>query len=38
MGVKDDGKPDRWHVSAKTEAEVIRKVRDLAKDRDAGRT
>lgn len=38
MGVRDDGRPDRRHVSAKTEAEVTRKVRDLEKDRDAGRT
>jgi integrase len=37
MGVRDDGKPDRRHVSAKTEAEVTRKVRELEKDRDAGR-
>ena len=37
MGVKDDGSTDRRHVSAKTEAEVIRKVRALEKDRDAGR-
>jgi integrase len=37
MGVRDDGKPDRRHVGAKTEAEVWRKVRDLEKDRDAGR-
>jgi integrase len=38
MGVQDNGKPDRRHVSATTEAEVLRKVRDLEKDRDAGRT
>lgn len=37
MGVRDDGKPDRRHVSATTEAEVIRKVRALERDRDAGR-
>ena len=37
MGVRDDGRPDRRHVSAKTESEVIRKVRELEKDRDAGR-
>ncbi|GIG57754.1 site-specific integrase [Longispora fulva] len=36
MGVLDDGKPDRRHVSAKTETEVITKVRDLEKARDAG--
>jgi integrase len=37
MGVLDNGRPDRRHVSAKTEAEVLQKVRDLEKDRDAGR-
>lgn len=37
MGVRDNGTSDRRHVSAKTEAEVWRKVRDLEKDRDAGR-
>lgn len=37
MGVRDDGKPDRRHVSAKTEAEVTQKVRSLERDRDAGR-
>jgi integrase len=36
MGVRDDGRPDRRHVSASTEAEVIRKVRGLEKDRDSG--
>lgn len=36
MGVRDDGKIDRRHVQG-TEAEVIRKVRDLEKDRDSGR-
>ncbi len=36
MGVKDDGKPDRRHVSAKTETEVIAKVRKLERDRDEG--
>ncbi len=38
MGLRDNGKPDRRHVNAKTEAEVIAKVRALEKDRDAGRT
>lgn len=37
MGQRDDGSPDRRHVSAKTEAEALRKVRELEKDRDAGR-
>ncbi|HET9653731.1 MAG TPA: site-specific integrase [Kineosporiaceae bacterium] len=36
MGVREDGRPDRRHVSASTEAEVIRKVRRLEKDRDSG--
>jgi len=36
MGVRDDGTADRRHVSAKTEAEAKRKVRDLEKRRDAG--
>lgn len=38
MGQLDNGKPDRRHVSAKTEAEVLAKVRGLERDRDAGRT
>ncbi|GAA1381365.1 tyrosine-type recombinase/integrase [Catellatospora chokoriensis] len=37
MGTLDNGKPDRRHVSAKTEAEVLQKVRGLERDRDAGR-
>ncbi|HEY3008656.1 MAG TPA: site-specific integrase [Micromonosporaceae bacterium] len=37
MGVRDDGTPDRRHVSAKTEASVLTKIRDLERDRDAGR-
>ncbi|MDH6119359.1 integrase [Kitasatospora sp. GAS204A] len=36
VGVKDDGAPDRRHVTAKTRAEVTKKVRQLEKDRDAG--
>lgn len=36
VGVKDDGSADRPHVSAKTETEVIRKVRELERNRDAG--
>jgi integrase len=36
VGVKDDGRPDRRHVSAKTEAAVRRKVRDLERERDGG--
>ncbi|MEU3494445.1 site-specific integrase [Kitasatospora cineracea] len=38
VGVRDDGTPDRRHVmSKKGEAEVIRKVRELEKQRDAGK-
>ncbi len=37
MGVGEDGRPDRRHVSASDESGVIRKVRQLEKDRDAGR-
>src|ERR1051325_11044773 len=37
MGVRDDGRPDRRHVEGKTKAEVTRKVRELERDRDAGR-
>ncbi|WP_441246967.1 tyrosine-type recombinase/integrase [Kitasatospora sp. McL0602] len=36
VGVKDDGTPDRRHVTAKTRAEATKKVRQLEKDRDAG--
>ena len=36
MGVKDDGKPDRRHVKRKTEAEVIRAVRNLERQRESG--
>lgn len=36
VGVKDNGKPDRRHVSGKDRPEVVRKVRDLEKKRDAG--
>lgn len=38
MGVRDDGRADRRHVSGKTETEVLQKTRALEKDRDAGRT
>ncbi len=37
VGVLDNGKPDRRHVQARTEAEVIRKVRKLERDRDTGK-
>jgi integrase len=36
VGVRDDGRPDRRHVQALTEAEIIRKVRRLERDRDSG--
>jgi integrase len=38
MGVRDDGTPDRRHVSARTETEVIAKVRKLERGRDDGQT
>ncbi|WP_413800189.1 tyrosine-type recombinase/integrase [Streptomyces iranensis] len=38
VGVRDDGKPDRRHVMSKvSEAQVIKKVRELEKQRDAGK-
>jgi integrase len=37
MGVRDDGKPDRRHVKRKTEAEVIKAVRELERQRDSGK-
>ncbi|WP_433890695.1 tyrosine-type recombinase/integrase [Streptomyces sp. CA-111067] len=36
VGVKDDGSPDRRHVERKTEAQVIKAVRELEKQRDTG--
>jgi integrase len=36
VGVKDDGTPDRRHVSRKTRADVTKLVRELEKQRDAG--
>ncbi|WP_250562867.1 tyrosine-type recombinase/integrase [Sphaerisporangium fuscum] len=38
MGVKDNGAPDRRHRVADSKAEVTRKVRELEKLRDAGKT
>lgn len=35
MGTKGDGKRDRRHVSARTRAEVVVKVRELESKRDA---
>lgn len=37
VGVKDDGTPDRRHVTGKTQAAVIAKVRKLERERDGGR-
>ncbi|GAA0439436.1 site-specific integrase [Actinoplanes capillaceus] len=36
VGTKDDGTPDRRHVSGKTESVVKAKVRKLEKERDSG--
>jgi integrase len=36
VGVKDNGTPDRRHVERKTEAEVIKAVRELERQRDSG--
>lgn len=36
VGVKNDGSPDRRHVSSKDRKEVVRKVRDLERQRDEG--
>jgi integrase len=37
VGVQDDGRPDRRHVMGKKQADVVRKVRELEKLRDAAR-
>ena len=37
VGVKDNGKPDRRHVKRKTRADTTKAVRELEKERDAGR-
>ncbi|GDY33449.1 hypothetical protein [Gandjariella thermophila] len=37
VGVRDDGRPDRRHVRGKTKTEVVQKVRELERQRDAGR-
>lgn len=37
VGVKDDGTPDRRHLSRKTRAEAVKAVRDLEKERDSGK-
>ncbi|MGH3686941.1 MAG: tyrosine-type recombinase/integrase [Pseudonocardiaceae bacterium] len=36
MGVGDDGKPDRRHVKRTSEADVIKAVRRLERERDSG--
>lgn len=36
VGVRDDGKPDRRHVSSKNRAKVAAKVRELERQRDKG--
>lgn len=36
VGTKDDGRPDRRHVSRKTRPEVTKKVRELERQRDTG--
>lgn len=36
MGVRNDGKPDRRHIERKNESDVIRAVRKLEQERDAG--
>ncbi|MGW5332459.1 tyrosine-type recombinase/integrase [Streptomyces bauhiniae] len=37
VGIRDDGEPDRRHVERKTRAEVTAAVRELEKQRDAGK-
>lgn len=36
VGVKDDGSPDRRHVSRKTKPEIVKAVRELERQRGAG--
>lgn len=36
MGIRDDGRPDRRHVRARTEPEATSKVQNLEKRRDSG--
>ena len=36
LGLREHGKPDRRHVSGRTRAEVVAKVRELEQKRDAG--
>ncbi|MFF4371568.1 tyrosine-type recombinase/integrase [Streptomyces sp. NPDC001594] len=37
VGVRDDGRPDRRHVERKTQAEVVKAVREMEKKRDANK-
>ena len=37
VGLRDDGEPDRRHVTSKSRATVVQKVRGLEKLRDSGR-
>ncbi|MGH3517336.1 MAG: tyrosine-type recombinase/integrase [Haloechinothrix sp.] len=37
VGVKSDGSPDRRHIERKSEAEVIRAVRELEQQREVGK-
>jgi integrase len=37
VGIKDDGRPDRRHVMGRKQTDVVRKVRELEKLRDAAR-
>ena len=34
VGLRDDGAPDRRHVMSKSKGVVVRKVRDLERNRD----
>ncbi|HTK64391.1 MAG TPA: site-specific integrase [Pseudonocardia sp.] len=36
VGVKDDGRPDRRHIQRKARADVVKAVRELERQRDAG--
>jgi hypothetical protein len=38
VGVLNNGQPDRRHVMGASHAEILRKVRELEQEREAGRT
>jgi hypothetical protein len=38
VGTRDNGRLDRRHVGGKTRGEVLRRVREIEKQRDSGRT